>query len=154
MEVCDADISQHLQFQAEVMLDCETSCLRDQFADSCMVANSPCFCSSMQSCGWRLREADSESFHTADCSSRRFGSSEKSHDMSPFAPCGPGWRHQALQNLGKWPFGGDVFFRGFNMFLTVHQSYRPLDCAKSAVGDTSKAVSCSHCAQQPGCPPT
>lgn len=26
VEACDADISQYLQFQAEVMLDCETSC--------------------------------------------------------------------------------------------------------------------------------
>lgn len=27
-----------------------------QFDDKCLVANSPCFCSSMQSCGWRRRE--------------------------------------------------------------------------------------------------
>jgi len=60
-----------------------------QFTDSCMVANSPCFCSSMQSCGWRLREDG----------------------------------------------------------VTMH-------CRTLDSGDTSKAVSCSHCAQQPGCPPT
>ena len=32
---------------------------RQQFSDKCMVANSPCFCSSMSSCGWRRKEEPS-----------------------------------------------------------------------------------------------
>lgn len=60
-----------------------------QFDDKCLVANSPCFCSSMQSCGWRRRE-DGITFH----------------------------------------------------------------CKTLDSGDTAQRVTCNHCAQQPGCPPS
>ncbi|CAK9086034.1 unnamed protein product [Durusdinium trenchii] len=33
-----------------------TGSVAQQFSDKCMVANSPCFCSSMSSCGWRRKE--------------------------------------------------------------------------------------------------